>query len=74
LPLGRALGREFREMLFREWKEGRLEDGGEDGGVPIDDSDDDRMEVDDSDFNVRDHEMSVEERGTSEDSMGGLYV
>ena len=51
-----------------------MEDGGEDGGVPIDDSDDDRMEVDDSDFDVRDHEMSVEERGTSEDSMGGLYV
>lgn len=30
LPLGRALGREFREVLFKEWKEGRLE--GREGG------------------------------------------
>jgi len=60
-------------MLFREWKEGRLEDGGEDRGMPGDDSDDDRMEVDDSDDNVRDHEMSGKERGMSEDSMEGLY-
>jgi len=70
LPLGRALGREFRETLFREWKEGRLEDGGEDRGMP---GDDDRMEIADSDDDVRDHEMSNKERGMSEDSMEGLY-
>lgn len=60
-------------MLFREWKEGRLEDVGEDRGMPRDDDDDeDRMEVDDD--GVRDHEMSQEERSLSEDSMEGLYV
>ena len=41
--------------------------------MPGDDRDDDRMEIADSDDDVRDHEMSDKERGMSEDSMEGLY-
>lgn len=42
--------------------------------MPEDDDGEDRMEIDGFDGGVRDHEISDEERGMSEDSMEGLYI
>jgi DNA (cytosine-5)-methyltransferase 1 len=60
LPLARALGREFRDGFFKEWKAGKLEgvlkaleqrSADSRAGIVIgeegDDDDDDEMEVDD---------------------------
>ncbi|KXN85700.1 DNA (cytosine-5)-methyltransferase 1A [Leucoagaricus sp. SymC.cos] len=78
LPLARALGRELRDVLFKEWKEGRLEEivG---GGGPRE-MEDDQMEIE-SEVEVvenmrvdRDEEMRDVDRDEDEDSMEGLYA
>jgi len=65
-------------MLFREWKEGRLESIGEDRGMARDEDDEDKMEVENFDGggvqqHERDHEMPDGERDSDVDSMEGLY-
>lgn len=65
LPLGRALGREFQETLYREWKGGRLD-------VQERDEDEEMMDVDVNENNGMDQ---PDAGGDSDvDSNEGLYV
>lgn len=65
LPLARALGRELREVIFKEWKEGRL-----DGGERDEDEDYEMRGVDEDD----DQEMRDVDGDSDLDSNEGLYV
>jgi DNA (cytosine-5)-methyltransferase 1 len=71
LPLGRALGRELRETLYREWKEGRLIIQERDEDEEMRDVDVNEMrEVDQND----DQEMREVGGDSDVDSNEGLYV
>jgi DNA (cytosine-5)-methyltransferase 1 len=71
LPLGRALGRELRETLYREWKEGRLIVQERDEDEEMRDVDVNEMrEVDQND----DQEMREVGGDSDVDSNEGLYV
>lgn len=74
LPLGRALGRELGETLYREWKEGRL-------NIQERDEDEEMRDIDADEGNemqvhrVDDQDMREFDGGDSDvDSNEGLYV